>query len=488
MMRALSCAILSFILINCSKYDEVIEKGKVLAYVDNRVITVQDFLRRSEYSIRPDYCRQSNYLHKKIVLNSLIAEKLTSLEMSENDKLFESSSFNKFLKGRKEQAMRQVFYSDSFYDSISISDSEINKHFRYSGRTIDINYLSLPTIEMVRSFEDLIDTGLTLDSIFVYLWQQEVPSRKVNWFDREPDIIHEKLFNEDLEKGKIIGPFKIDDGSYLVIEVNGWIDQPAIKTEDKELRWNDTKERIVERMASNKYKSYVKKIMSGKKLILQEDAFNAYAVIAGDYYLKDEKQKKIALNQAIWDNVEKNAFHSNDKYPELNLSKKIFNFDDRDYSINDLNEMIKSHPLVFRKRKMNKGEFRSQLKLAIADLLRDEVITKLCYDKGFENDWRVELNVDLWKDAYASRRFREIHGFNGSETNNEILDYLNPIVDSLQEKYSEKIKINMDIFENIQITSTDMFVTQRGLPYPIIVPSFPILTSDNRLDYGSKLE
>ena len=150
--------------------------------------------------------------------------------------------------------------------------------------------------------------------------------------------------------------------------------------------------------------------------------------------------------------------------------------------------MIKSHPLVFRKRKMNKGEFRSQLKLAIADLLRDEVITKLCYDKGFENDWRVELNVDLWKDAYASRRFREIHGFNGSETNNEILDYLNPIVDSLQEKYSEKIKINMDIFENIQITSTDMFVTQRGLPYPIIVPSFPILTSDNRLDYGSKLE
>ena len=487
-MRALSCAILSFILINCSKYDEVIEKDKVLAYVDNRVITVQDFLRRSEYSIRPDYCRQSNYLHKKIVLNSLIAEKLTSLEMSENDKLFESSSFNKFLKGRKEQAMRQVFYSDSFYDSISIADSEIKKHFRYSGRTIDINYLSLPTIEMVRSFEDLIDTGLTLDSIFVYLWQQEVPSRRVNWFDREPDIIHEKLFNEDLEKGRIIGPFKIDDGSYLVIEVNGWIDQPAIKTEDKELRWNDTKERIVERMASNKYKSYVKKIMSGKKLILQEDAFNAYAVIAGDYYLKDEKQKKIALNQAIWDNVEKNSFYSNDKYPELNLSKKIFNFDDRDYSINDLNEMIKSHPLVFRKRKMNKGEFRSQLKLAIADLLRDEVITKLCYDKGFENDWRVELNVDLWKDAYASRRFREIHGFNGSETNNEILGYLNPIVDSLQEKYSEKIKINMDIFENIQITSTDMFVTQRGLPYPIIVPSFPILTSDNRLDYGSKLE
>ena len=112
----------------------------------------------------------------------------------------------------------------------------------------------------------------------------------------------------------------------------------------------------------------------------------------------------------------------------------------------------------------------------------------VCYDKGLEYDWRVKLNVDLWGDAYASRRFREIHGFGGNDKNEELLNHFNPIIDSLQEKYSKKIKIDMDLFESIEITSTDMFVTQRGLPYPIVVPSFPILTSDNRLDYGSKLD
>ena len=61
---------------------------------------------------------------------------------------------------------------------------------------------------------------------------------------------------------------------------------------------------------------------------------------------------------------------------------------------------------------------------------------------------------------------------------------MNPIVDSLQEHYHEKIQINMDAFEKIKLTQTDMMVIQRGVPYPIMVPSFPVLTSDNKLNYG----
>jgi hypothetical protein len=64
---------------------------------------------------------------------------------------------------------------------------------------------------------------------------------------------------------------------------------------------------------------------------------------------------------------------------------------------------------------------------------------------------------------------------------------MNPKIDSLQEAYSNDIKINMGAFEKIKLTSTDMMVIQRGVPYPILVPSFPIVTSDNRLDYGKRI-
>ena len=100
MIRALSCIAFVIIIFSCVTHNEV-DDNQVLAYVGNQVITIQDFLRRSEYSIRPAYCRQSNYIHKKIVLNSLIAEKMTALEMKKrDDKILDGPNFKKFLKGR----------------------------------------------------------------------------------------------------------------------------------------------------------------------------------------------------------------------------------------------------------------------------------------------------------------------------------------------------------------------------------------------------
>ena len=64
---------------------------------------------------------------------------------------------------------------------------------------------------------------------------------------------------------------------------------------------------------------------------------------------------------------------------------------------------------------------------------------------------------------------------------------MKPIVDKLQEKYSDEIYINTDLFEKIKISKVDMFVTQNNVPYPVVVPNFPSYTDDRYLNYGSKL-
>ena len=141
---------------------------------------------------------------------------------------------------------------------------------------------------------------------------------------------------------------------------------------------------------------------------------------------------------------------------------------------------------MFRKRKMKRNEFPEQLRYAIADLMRDMEITKTSYNKGYNNRWNVKAYEEMWKDVHKSKTYLSSLRKGSKEIENQEawLNFMNPKIDSLQESYSDKIQINMDAFEKIKLTQTDMMVIQRGVPYPIIVPSFPVITSDNKLNYG----
>ena len=88
-------------IISCSQ-NQKIPDNIILAEIGDKVITIQDFIRRAEYTIRPPYCRQGNYIHKKIILNSLIAEKLTALEFEKSSiSASENKNFQAYLTGRK---------------------------------------------------------------------------------------------------------------------------------------------------------------------------------------------------------------------------------------------------------------------------------------------------------------------------------------------------------------------------------------------------
>ncbi len=488
MIWARSCLIISVLFFYSCYSPQHVPDEQLLAQIDGKAITIQDFIRRAEYSIRPVYCRNSNYIHKKIVLNSLIAEKLLSLEMQgRDDKQLNSPSFLSFIKGRKEQAMRQIFYHENFFSKVTVTEDIIQKNYELAGRTIKVNYLNLPDMEIVEKVANLKREGFHLDSIYLHLWEGDVPVRDIGWFDREPEEIHDRLFQNNIKKGQLLGPFKTENNTYLIMEVAGWTDQLILTEMEKELRWSDTKERLTEKKAKKRYLNYVRELMSGFEMNLNSQVFNNYASIVVDYYLKDNNDKEQAINQMIWENEQIVPLNDFDQSKELDPSSILFSYRDKDWDVASFNKLLQSHPLVFRKRKMKRSEFRSQLKFAIADLLRDVEITNRCYDLGLDNDWRVIANENQWYDAYASKRHIQLSFPEPVETQ-QILDYYNPLIDSLQQVYSKEIHINTRVFEELDLTATDMMVTHRGLPYPIVVPSFPIVTTDDRLDYGSKLK
>lgn len=133
--------------------------------------------------------------------------------------------------------------------------------------------------------------------------------------------------------------------------------------------------------------------------------------------------------------------------------------------------------------------------LAVVDLVRDKYLTKEGYKRGYDNVNVVQQYTNMFRDqALALYHQQEYLREQGSEYNfyknyHKVIDeYLNPYVDSLQTKYSDQIYIDTDIFEKVELTRIDMFVMEKNVPYPVAVPSFPVLTTDNRLDYGQAMQ
>ena len=468
----------------------------VLAKVGSRTITMQDFIRRAEYSIRPLYCRQANYIHKKIILNSLIAEKLFALEAEKTKvDLLDYRFFQSYIRGRSEQAMRQLHYYEEFYKQVELDSVVVLSAYKLAGRTVDITFLNLPDLNSANTIKDLVLEGMSLDSAYSMIWDQDAPPKKyLNWFDKESVDLHKAIFNSNVTKGSIIGPLATDNRTFILLQVNGWIDRPAITESDVSLRMADVRKRLREHDAEQRYKEWVQNIMTGKQLELNPNVFSSYTEKVADIYLQSDSVKQVQYSKFLWSDPELDFISDSlisaplKSFAETDI---LFHLDNIPWTIHEFHQELRKHPLVFRKKKMNRGEFQAQLRFAIADLVRDIEITKYCYEKEYEQSSAVKLNRELWYDSSIARYHRDIlfkeKGFLYDDPE-DVATRMNPLVDSLQTLYSDQIEIDTDLFESIELTSIDMTVIQQGAPFPKVVPPFPIFTNDNRLDYGRRKE
>jgi len=484
-----------FFLTSCT-VDKADSELNVLAKVGSRIITLQDFIRRAEYSIRPLYCRQANYIHKKIILNSLIAEKLFALEAEKTKvDLLDYGFFQSYIRGRSEQAMRQLHYYEEFYKQVELDSVVVLSAYKLAGRTVDITFLNLPDLNSANTIKDLVVEGMSLDSAYSMIWGQDAPPKKyLNWFDKESADLHKAIFNSNITKGSIIGPLATDNKTFILLQVNGWIDRPAVTESDVSLRMADVRKRLREHDAEQRYKEWVQNIMTGKQLELNPNVFSSYTEKVADIYLQSDSVKQVQYSKFLWYDPELDFISDsliNAPLKSFAETDILFHLDNIPWTIHEFHQELRKHPLVFRKKKMNRGEFQAQLRFAIADLVRDIEITKYCYEKEYEQSSTVKLNRELWYDSSIARYYRDILFKEKGFLYDDPLDVatrMNPLVDSLQTLYSDQIEIDTDLFESIELTSIDMTVIQQGAPFPKVVPPFPIFTNDNRLDYGRRKE
>ena len=153
---------------------------------------------------------------------------------------------------------------------------------------------------------------------------EKAPSKEMTWFDRENQEMHDAVFSQNIKKGQMLGPFRTDDDTFMLLKITGWTDKIEITESDRELLWRDVQERLKEKKAKKEYLSWVSGLMQGKEMNLNSDVFYDYAEKASEYFFKMDSIKKNMLNQALWDDIEfdTNTFNvDNEVDKECNNSK-----------------------------------------------------------------------------------------------------------------------------------------------------------------------
>ena len=132
------------VILSCHKRTIEEPKEKILVEIGDKNISVDEFIRRAEYTVRPPYCRGNHNLDKKIIINSLIAEKLMSIEAGDANEFISHDNIQAYLRGRREQAMRQWLYEEEARNKVALDTAQVLQSVQVAGRRYTISYFNLP--------------------------------------------------------------------------------------------------------------------------------------------------------------------------------------------------------------------------------------------------------------------------------------------------------------------------------------------------------
>lgn len=494
----LASLVLSLAFSSCGKSRRQQPDETILVNIDDRVtISTDEFIRRAEYTIRPPYCQGNSYLHKKIILNSLIAEKLLALEASNDHPLLQNEAFQLFVTGRKEQAMRQWMYYQEATRKVTVDSAEIKKYFRFAGREYNIAYFSLSDSAAVSRVRTRLATQKdSFEQIYRQTFADTViPRRKVIWHHAENPSILAALFSREVAKGEVLSPIEIGKNDYVIIKILGWTDTKAITSAQILQRFQTIHDQLANEKASSIWQRRVAQIMAGKTVHFHEPVFWKLNQIFFEQYFRTSEDQKNLIQQRIWE-VEPDLTPALHQLADQNLLQQpFFTVAGKTWTVDDFRKELLSHPLVFRQKHFPAAAFANQFRLAVVDLIRDRYVTQEAYRQGYDRVNIVQRNEQMWRDAYLA--LYQKHAFlkainqdrNSDHDQLQIIgNHLNRYVDSLQQKYQQRIRLDFDAFERIQLSSIDLYVTQQSQPYRVVVPRFPTLTTNHSIGYLARLK
>jgi len=483
--------LISLFAFSCTSKKEVPVKETILARIGDKTISKHEFIKRAEYTVRPGFLSGNSPVHKNIIFNSLVAEKLVALEYGDSS----ITRSEDFFLGRLEQAMRIYLFEKEATQKVKIDSNQINRLVKNSTKQFDVSYVSIADSNSAAQIQDSL---FNYEKDFVELMQnnglEEIPTRKVEWNFNEDSKILDSLFLKDREPGDLVGPIEISRNHYMFVLIDNVNEQKIFTDDFVSRRRNEIVDKVRLTKASEYYDHFIVDLMKEKSLEFNDEVFYQLVEVLGPVYLKNQSNKENMVKNLYWGSEERGDLpKTNKEKMELIKEEKLFEIDGNVWTVKDVSNYINKHPLVFRRKKMKNEEFGHEFQKAIIDLVTDYYVTQEAYQRGYDQVNVVKREYNIWKDnlnfVYQRNKIlqsKKISGNLKSGKMNEIFSIMNPIVENLQKKFADEIELNIEELDKIDLTNINLEVIQPSEAYPKVVPGFPVVTDLHSLNYGNK--
>ncbi len=457
----------------------------IVATVGSKVITLDDVRFRANLTIRHPRIKTLN-----AVLNNLIAEKIFVLEEGKDSPYTKGKGFQAYIKGIREQAMREELYKELAVKSVKIDTAELRTAFRLSQRSYDVDFFTINNPEINAQVEKRLEKDPGARSAIFdeikELGQSGVQT--VKWDQDNNDNVFLAMYSRPFDVGDVIGPVRIGPTQTIMIRIKNVQIEPTLGPEGQQLREIEVKKKLTDIKAKMWWEVYKINMMRGKAILFEKDVFNKIV----DWYINanlDQDENKIGDPS----NRPKDAPVQLQAPEQLNamLDQPFFKIDGQTWTVGDFKQAMLSHPLVYDRQAIRPNEFAGQFKRAIAGLVVDQYLNKAAYKRGLDKNSEVQHTGELWSDALIAHHHFEnyLKKINIKKLQEQDPSYLgmravDEYLNDLNLKYKGKVHINKDVLSQIKLVNIPIVAMRYGMPYPVVEPTFPQYSTGDTLVFS----
>ena len=456
-----------------------------LAEIGNKKITVREFL--TSYEFGPAYPKRIKN-SKEHFLDYMINEKLLAMD-GYSQGVDDSSQVIDMLNALRGDLATEEMFKDDILKNIKIERPEIDIAVQEKQIIYKIRWLYSPDEGIIQNYESCLRKTDSFDSLFksqlndsVFSDQRSMEIDKFKLDTKNPVMA---AFADSMKTGEISKSIKGSDGWYIFKIDDIWKNmittQIALEKESA-----DAEEVIKKEKMDKESDMYVDALIKSETPVIKGNAFAIVRSYLGGYELPEEKYNEWKLDERLHEQIKKLNIKNN-KYGILTL----ITLKDTVLNIDDYLNWYRMRSQFIKLNKNDFNKFSASIESSIWQMVRDNLLMKKAYTRGYQNKETVKQQLKWWKDkiVYAVVRDNIISSVKLNTNESKIKELSKPDekkeleitkkilhkVLTLKQKY--KIKINKNLLSRIYVEdnndprTVDIYIVKKEGIFPH--PAYP---------------